>query len=102
MRLFSLLALSMKEKENKKWLLIIDFLLFIKFSECFSDLIFLLFFILIQSMKESKNKYATKRTEMLNIIHNNKYMKILNASFQVDTNYIIWKLKKMLDIVRTL
>lgn len=47
-------------------------------------------------MKESKNKYATKRTEMLNIIHNNKYMKILNASFQVDTNYIIWKLKMLL------
>ena len=47
-------------------------------------------------MKESKNKNATKGTEMLNIIHNNKYMKTLNESFQVDTNYIIWKLKMLL------
>jgi hypothetical protein len=47
-------------------------------------------------MKESKNKYATKGNEMLNVIHNNKYMKILHGSFQVDTNYIIWKFKTLL------
>lgn len=81
MRLFSLLALSMKEKENKKWLLIIDFLLFIKFSECFSDLIFLLFFILIQSMKESKNKKVFLNSDFFSILEEKHEIIVLFYKF---------------------
>jgi hypothetical protein len=71
----------MKEKENKKWLLIIEFLLFIKFSECFSDLIFLLFFILIQSMKESKNKKVFLNSDFFSILEEKHEIIVLFYKF---------------------